>query len=95
MKKLLSVMMIMALSLFLSLPAFAEGTTGTGMGAANTSTANPAGNTNAYGTGTTNFGNNTTRAYATNDNHMDWGWLGLLGLLGLAGLRNRSREREK
>ncbi|WP_409340309.1 WGxxGxxG family protein [Paenibacillus sp. MBLB4367] len=85
MKKLSSVMMSIVLILFLSLPAFAEGTsTATGMN-------NTTGNTNAYGT---NYGN-TTRAYATNDNRNNWGWLGLLGLFGLAGLRNRSREREK
>ncbi|WP_409346024.1 WGxxGxxG family protein [Paenibacillus sp. MBLB4367] len=89
MKKLSSVMMSIVLILFLSLPAYAEGTsTATGM---NNTTTNTTGNTNAYGT---DHGN-TTRAYATNDNRNNWGWLGLLGLFGLAGLRNRSREHGK
>jgi MYXO-CTERM domain-containing protein len=33
------------------------------------------------------------RAAATDDNRMDWGWLGLLGLIGLAGLRGGNRQR--
>jgi hypothetical protein len=36
---------------------------------------------------TTNY-----RAYATDDNAIDWGWLGLLGLVGLAGLFGRDRS---
>ncbi|MCA0757171.1 WGxxGxxG-CTERM domain-containing protein [Paenibacillus sp. N4] len=37
--------------------------------------------------------NYRTNAAATNDNDMDWNWLGLLGLAGLLGLRGRNRER--
>jgi len=36
--------------------------------------------------------NNATRANAaTNDDGMDWGWLGLAGLFGLAGMRGREK----
>ena len=87
MKKISAVLLLMVLTLFLSVPTFAEGTTTAA--AANTSTTV---NTNAYGT---NYDGNTTRTYATNDNRNNWGWLGLLGLIGLAGLRNRSGERGK
>ena len=31
-------------------------------------------------------------AVRTNDDHRDWGWLGLLGLAGLLGLRRRDRD---
>jgi len=89
MKKLSAILLLTVLTLFLSIPAFAEGTTMTTAVAANTSTSV---NTNAYGA---NHDGNTTRTYATNDNRNNWGWLGLLGLIGLAGLRNRSRERER
>lgn len=38
--------------------------------------------------------NNTMRANAaTNDDGVDWGWLGLAGLIGLAGLRGRERSK--
>jgi len=42
---------------------------------------------------TDNVDNNRVRAAATDDNGMDWGWLGLLGLIGLAGLGGRNRQR--
>lgn len=44
-----------------------------------------------------NANNVNARSYntnaATNDNDIDWGWLGLIGLAGLAGLRRRTPER--
>lgn len=46
-----------------------------------------------YGNGT--YGTNSYNALATDDNRMDWGWLGLLGLLGLAGLRGRNRDDDR
>ena len=91
MKKLSAILLLTVLTLFLSIPAFAEGTTMTTAAAANTSTTVNT-NANAYGA---NYDGNTTRTYATNYNRSNWGWLGLLGLIGLAGLRNRSRERER
>jgi hypothetical protein len=45
------------------------------------------------GTGT--YGTNSYNALATDDDNMDWGWLGLLGLLGLAGLRGRNRDSDR
>lgn len=46
-------------------------------------------------TGTTMNANNYRTTAATDDDGMDWGWLGLLGLLGLAGMRNRVRDRDR
>ncbi len=37
--------------------------------------------------------NNYRTTAATDDNDMDWGWLGLIGLAGLAGLRRKNPER--
>lgn len=82
MRKWMMAAMILALSLFLAIPAFAEGTPN---GAAN----------NMMNTANNGNNNNTTQAYAAGDNDWDWGWLGLVGLLGLAGLRNRTRDPEK
>jgi LPXTG-motif cell wall-anchored protein len=48
---------------------------------------------NANRTDTTGYSVNNYRAYATNDDNMNWSWLGLLGLIGLAGLFGRNRER--
>ncbi len=49
-----------------------------------------------YGTtGTGTYGTNSYNALATDDDNMDWGWLGLLGLLGLAGLRGRNRDSDR
>ncbi|MEV5024840.1 WGxxGxxG family protein [Paenibacillus sp. LPE1-1-1.1] len=45
--------------------------------------------------GTTVNANNYRTTAATDDDGIDWGWLGLLGLLGLAGARNRGRERDR
>lgn len=53
-------------------------------------------NTVNYGTRSFDTANTNlyrARAAATNDNDIDWGWLGLLGLIGLAGLRGKNRER--
>jgi hypothetical protein len=47
--------------------------------------------TRSYDTANTNL--YRARAATTNDNDIDWGWLGLLGLIGLAGLRGKNRER--
>ena len=33
-----------------------------------------------------------TTPATTQDDGMDWGWIGLLGLIGLAGLRGRQRD---
>lgn len=89
MKKLLGMLMITVLTLCISIPAFAEGTTATGMDVTSTMS----NNTIAYAKGAGNTGNvNAPRAYATNNNR-NWGWLGLLGLAGLAGLRSRERGR--
>ncbi|REE66706.1 MYXO-CTERM domain-containing protein [Paenibacillus taihuensis] len=63
------------------------------------------GNFNAYAYNpTVNKFNNTTSAMRANtvratavdnDNHSNWGWLGLLGLIGLAGMRSRSRDHDR
>lgn len=37
--------------------------------------------------------NYQANAATTENNDMDWNWLGLLGLAGLLGLRGRNRER--
>ncbi|TMV45314.1 hypothetical protein FE783_29940 [Paenibacillus mesophilus] len=80
MKKLFMAIFVLSFSLLLSLPAFADGALYEEAIAVNT---------------TMNDGNNTTRAYATNDKNPNWGWLGLAGLLGLAGKRNRSKNPER
>ncbi|HBB32902.1 MAG TPA: hypothetical protein DDZ80_25975 [Cyanobacteria bacterium UBA8803] len=46
----------------------------------------------APGTGTYTAPNTNTDAGYTEDDDMDWGWLGLLGLAGLAGLAGRKRN---
>jgi len=65
-----------ALVAALSMPVFAQGTTGSG---------NTAGSTAAPVTTT---GTDTTTRRDT-DRGFDWGWLGLLGLAGLMGLRKQ------
>lgn len=80
MKKLFMATFVLSFSLLLSLPAFADGTTTEEAIAVNAQM---------------NNANNTTRAYATDNNNPNWGWLGLAGLLGLAGMRNRSKNPEK
>lgn len=71
---------VMSFGLLLSQPTFAESTTSDAIAV------------NA----TMNNANNTTHAYATDNNrNNNWGWLGLLGLIGLAGMRNRSKDPQK
>lgn len=95
MKKISTIMMSAGLVLFLSIPAFAEEMPATSIVTSNIATTST-GIVNSNGIVTANDGYvNNTRAYATNDNRSNWGWLGLLGLLGLAGMRNRSGERGK
>jgi MYXO-CTERM domain-containing protein len=90
MKKLLATA-VLSFGLLLSLPAMADQTSAESVRAANTTAAGTMDGAN----NNNNNANNTTRAYATTDNDMDWGWIGLAGLLGLAGLRNRSKDPEK
>ncbi|WP_223869742.1 WGxxGxxG family protein [Paenibacillus sabuli] len=48
---------------------------------------------NRYGATSVGMNNQRYRTTATTDNNrMNWGWLGLLGLIGLAGMRGRNRE---
>ncbi|AJY78017.1 hypothetical protein VN24_25030 [Paenibacillus beijingensis] len=82
-------MMITCLALVLSIPAFANGSANSEV-AANYDTTRMGNTVNNNGT---NWDRNNYRAAATDDNDIDWGWLGLIGLAGLAGLRNRDRER--
>lgn len=91
MKKLLATA-VLSFGLLLSLPVLADQTSAESVRAANTTAA---GTMDGANNNNNNNGNNTTRAYATTDNNMDWGWIGLAGLLGLAGLRNRSKDPEK
>jgi len=65
-----------ALVTALSMPAFSQGTNGSG---------NTTGSTAAP---TTTTGTDTTTRRDT-DRGFDWGWLGLLGLAGLMGLRKQ------
>lgn len=98
MKKMKAIILTMALTLSMGLPAYAE----TG------AVGNPGGTTPAPGmtnntgtgagvTGTTVPGagvnNNMYRTTAGADNDANWEWIGLLGLIGLAGLMGRNRER--
>ncbi len=62
-----------ALTAALSMPTFAQGTTG-------------AGGSTTGSTGATSTAPDTT-IRRDNDRGFDWGWLGLLGLAGLMGLR--------
>jgi MYXO-CTERM domain-containing protein len=66
---------VIALAAALSLPAWAQSTTGSG---STGSTASPTATT-----GTTT----STRRDEDREDHGKWGWLGLLGLAGLLGLR--------
>jgi hypothetical protein len=58
-----------------SVPALAQGTTGSGTGGASTPRATAT--------------DTTAARTEQRDDGFDWGWLGLLGLAGLAGLRRQ------
>jgi hypothetical protein len=68
-----------ALVTALSMPAFSQGTTGSG---------STTGSTGSTATPTTATGTDTTTRRDT-DRGFDWGWLGLIGLAGLMGLRKQ------
>jgi LPXTG-motif cell wall-anchored protein len=91
-KKLAATIALASVLTFSAAPsmAFAE-QTGTNA-TTNGTTANTYNGTNWNNNG---YGANNYRAYATNDNTTDWGWLGLLGLIGLAGLFGRNREKDE
>ncbi|MCQ6558708.1 WGxxGxxG family protein [Paenibacillus mendelii] len=84
-KRITSLCLLVCLTLLMAVPVFAQSmdTVGESVQTA----ANNDMNMNGAG------GNNNYRAYANNDNDIDWGWLGLLGLIGLAGMRGRNREK--
>ena len=63
-----------AIAAALSMPAFAQGTTGTG---------NSTGSTGAM------TSSSDTSVRHDSDRAFDWGWLGLIGLVGLMGLRKQ------
>lgn len=86
-RKLFIVSIVLLFSLLLSIPAFSVDTPSLAVIEVNNTTMDNVNNRN----------NNTTRAYAMNDNtnNTNWGWLGLAGLIGLAGLRNRTRHPER
>jgi MYXO-CTERM domain-containing protein len=67
-----------ALATALSLPCFAQSTSGTG-------TTSPGATT-----GTTSGTTTSTAARTDGEDRGNWGWLGLLGLAGLLGLRRPS-----
>jgi hypothetical protein len=66
-----------AMAAALSMPAFSQGTTGTGSSPGSTGS-----------TGAMSSSSDTTVRHE-NDRGFDWGWLGLLGLVGLMGLRKQ------
>jgi MYXO-CTERM domain-containing protein len=72
-----------ALAAALSMPCFAQTTSGTGTGGTGTTTGATTGTTSGMSTSTAASGD-------TREDHGRWGWLGLLGLAGLLGLRRNS-----
>ncbi|OBA06758.1 WGxxGxxG family protein [Paenibacillus ottowii] len=58
----------------------------------NVDVANNTNANNAYHSNNSTYNANSVPNTVGNDNHMDWGWLGLLGLLGLAGMRRKASD---
>ncbi|WP_054024968.1 WGxxGxxG family protein [Bacillus sp. FJAT-28004] len=89
MKKLCSFLIAFSiLSSAMSIPVFAEKSE-----KSNQSDTMTLDNNRMINNGTDMNTNNYRTNAATDDNDMDWGWLGLLGLAGLIGLKSRDRER--
>jgi hypothetical protein len=65
----------LALAAALSMPAFSQGTAGSG--------------TTSRSPGATTASADTTTVRRDNDRGFDWGWLGLIGLAGLMGRRRQ------
>jgi len=79
-----------ALATALSMPCFAQSTSGTdtsGSGGTAATTGTTTGSTSGMTGGMTN--STSTRGEGRED-HGKWGWLGLIGLVGLLGLRRHS-----